>query len=264
MKIHPSALVSPGAQIADDVEIGREVIIGEKVEIGAGCVLQAHVVVEGRTVIGENNLIGYGSVLGAPPQDFAFRNDIESEVRIGCGNTFREYVTIHRGTRMGSTTRVGNDCCFLSGSHIGHNARVGDRVVLSESCLLGGYVEIGDGARLGEDSVFHQFCRIGTLASAQDGTRCIKDVPPYVLMAGTNYVSGVNLAGLRAAGWSDEACAEIERAFDLVYKSGLNVSQALEAARDDFWSPQGEAFFAFIASSKRGICSGRRHKSLVP
>lgn len=264
MKIHPSALVSPGAQLADDVEIGRQVIIGDKVEIGAGCVVQAHVVVEGRTVIAENNFIGYGSILGAPPQDFAFKKDIESEVRIGRGNTFREYVTVHRGTRMGSATIVGNDGCFLSGSHIGHNARVGDKVVLSGNCLLGGYVEIGDGARLGEDSVFHQFVRVGALASVRGSTRCIKDVPPYALMAGTNYVSGVNLAGLREAGWSGEACEEILRAFALVYKNGLNVSQALEAARMGAWSPEAEMFFSFIISSKRGICCGRRHKTLVP
>jgi len=264
MKIHPTAFVSPKAQIADDVVIGPQVVVGDHVVIGAGCILQAGVVVEGRTTIGEGNLIGFGSILGAPPQDFAFKDNIDSEVRVGRGNTFREYVTVHRGTKQGSATIIGNDSRFSTGSHVGHNATVGDGALLSNNCLLGGYVEVGNGAVLGADSVFHQYVRIGVLAFVDAGTRCIKDVPPYVLMAGTNYVSGLHLPGLRKAGWSEEQHEEITRAFELVYRSGLNVSQALDSSREFSWSPEVAEFFTFIAASKRGICSGIRRKSHVP
>ena len=178
MKIHPTALVSAGAQLADDVEIGAHTIIGEHVKIGAGCTVQANAILEGRTTLGERNFVGYGAIIGAPPQDFAYRESVISEVQIGEGNTFREYVTIHRGTKEGSATIVGNDCYLMAGSHLGHNVRLGDKVIIANNCLLAGYVEVDRGAVLGGGTVFHQFLRIGPLAMVRGGTRFGKDIPP--------------------------------------------------------------------------------------
>lgn len=262
MKIHPTALVSPRAEIADDVEIGPHAVIGDEVRLGSGCVVNARVVIEGRTTIGENNSIGCGTVLGAPPQDLAFHEKVRSGLRIGTGNTFLEYVTVHRGTRDGSETVVGDGCRVMGGSHLGHNVVLGDNVIIADNCLLGGYVQVGDGAIIGSGSAFHQFLRIGTLSVARSGTRAIKDIPPYVEAYWNNYLSGVNAAGLRKAGWPSAACLEIQRAFDLVYRSHLNVSQALQKAGGTEWSPAAMVFFDFVASSKRGICrEPRREKS---
>ncbi|MCX6968773.1 MAG: acyl-ACP--UDP-N-acetylglucosamine O-acyltransferase [Verrucomicrobia bacterium] len=261
MKIHPTALVSPRAEIADDVEIGPYAVIGEEVKLGAGCVVHARVVIEGRTTIGENNSIGCGTVLGAPPQDLAFNGEVRSSLRIGTGNTFLEYVTVHRGTKDGSATVVGDGCRIMGGSHLGHNVVLGNNVVIADNCLFGGYVEVGDGAILGDGSVFHQFLRVGPLSVARSGTRAVKDIPPYVEAYWNNYLSGVNTAGLRKAGWPSAARLEIQRAFDLVYRSHLNVSQALQKARETEWSPAARVFFDFIAASKRGICREPRRES---
>lgn len=258
MKIHPTALVSPRAELAEDVEIHAHAIIGDGVRLGRGCVVQSRAVIEGRTEIGDSNFIGHGAVLGAPPQDLAFQDQAKSGLRIGWGNTFGDYVTIHRGTKDGSLTVVGDGCHLLAGSHLGHNARIGQKVVIMDNCLIGGYVEIGDETVLEAGSVFHQFVRIGPLVQARGGTTFVKDIPPYVLAFGENLLSGVNTAGLGRAGWTPAACAEIKKAFRLVYASRLNVSQALEKAKESSWSPAAGAFFEFIAASKRGVCGGKR------
>jgi UDP-N-acetylglucosamine acyltransferase len=258
MKIHPTAIISKGAELADDVEIGAHAMIGETVSLGAGCVVQANAILEGRTIIGAQNFIGYGAVIGATPQDFAFRETVTSEVRIGDQNTFREYVTIHRGTKEGSATVVGNNCYLMVGTHLGHNVKLGDKVVIANNCLLAGYVEIGDSAVLGGGSVFHQFLRIGRLAMVRGGTRFGKDIPPYVSADGENLLSGVNAIGLRRAGFPPEVRMEIKRAFKLIYWSGINVSQALERAKEQTWGSEAMQFFDFIASSKRGVCGANR------
>jgi UDP-N-acetylglucosamine acyltransferase len=258
VKIHPTAIVSPQAHLADDVEIGAYAIIGENVELGAGCVVQTHTVLEGRVTLGARNFVGHGAIIGTTPQDFAYRDSVVSEVRIGDGNTLREYVTIHRGTKEGSATIVGNNCYLMVGSHLGHNVKLGDNVVIANNCLLAGYVEIGSGAVLGGGTVFHQFLRVGPLAMVRGGTRFGKDIPPYVSADGENMLSGINAIGLRRAGFTPEVRQEIKRAFKLVYWSGINVSQALERAKESNWSPEAQTFFDFIASSKRGVCGANR------
>lgn len=246
MKIHPTATISPRA------------IIGDDVEIGADCIVQANAIIEGRTTLGRGNFVGYGAVIGAPPQDFAFQEGVASETRIGDCNTFREYVTIHRGTKEGTATVIGEGCYLMVASHLGHNVQLGNRVIIANNCLLAGYVEVGDGAVLGGGTVFHQFLRIGQLAMVRGGTRFGKDIPPYVSADGENMLSGINAVGLRRSGLSSETRMEIKRAFKLVYRSGLNIRQALEQARETAWSPAAQAFLDFIASSKRGVCQANR------
>jgi len=246
MKIHPTANISPRA------------IIGDDVEIGANCTVQANAVIEGHTVLGSDNHVGYGAIIGAPPQDFAFKEGMVSETRIGNGNTFREYVTIHRGTKEGSATVVGNGCFLMVGSHLGHNVRLGDRVIIANNCLLAGYVDVGDGAVLGGGTVFHQFIRVGSMAMVRGGTRFGKDIPPYVSADGENMLSGINAVGLRRSGLPSEVRMEIKRAFKLMYRSGLNTKQALEKSKEQTWSPAAQAFFDFIAASKRGVCQANR------
>ncbi len=246
MKIHPTAQISPRALIGDDVEIG------------ADCIVQANAVIEGRTTLGERNFVGYGAVIGAPPQDFAFKDGVLSETRIGNGNTFREYVTIHRGTKEGTATVVGDGCYLMVATHLGHNVQLGNRVIIANNCLLAGYVEVGDGAVLGGGTVFHQFLRVGRMAMVRGGTRFGKDIPPYVSADGENLLSGINAVGLRRSGFSADVRMEIKRAFKLMYRSGLNTKQALEKARESVWSEETQVFFDFIASSKRGVCQANR------
>lgn len=255
VSIHPTALVHPAAQLGLGVQIGPGAIVEGGAQIGDGCVIQAHAVVGARVVLGPGNLVGYGALLGGDPQDFAFRPETVSEVRIGARNRLREYCTIHRGTMEGSATVVGDDCFLMAGAHLGHNAQVGNRVILANNVLIGGHVIVEDGVFVGGGTVFHQHVRIGRLAMVQGRAGFGKDIPPFTQAARVNIVAGLNVVGLRRAGFNPEQRREIKAAFDLLYRSGLNTTQALAAAGERAWGPEAQAFFAFVAAAKkRGIC----------
>ena len=258
MKIHPSAIVDPATRLGEAVEIGPYACIGGEVEIGARTIIQSHAVIEGAVRVGADNQIGHGALIGGLPQDLGFKPGTRSSVEIGNRNVIREYVTIHRGTAADSVTRIGDDNFLMGGAHLGHNCAIADKVIVANNCLLGGYVTVNDGAFLGGGCVFHQFMRVGRLAITQGNSGFGKDIPPYVAAAGTNKVVGLNVVGLRRAGFSAADRAEIKAAFRLLYESGLNVSQALARASEKTWREPAQAFFDFIAGSKRrGICALR-------
>lgn len=254
MRIHPTAIVEDGARLGAEVEIGAYSLVGPQVEIGDGSVVQAHVVIEGAVRLGKNNVIGHGSVIGGLPQDLGFKSGTHSRVEIGDRNTLREHCTIHRGTAEGSATILGHDNFLMAGAHVGHNCQVANRVIIANNCLLGGYVRVDDGAFLGGASIFHQFMRVGRLAMIQGGAGFSKDIPPFVIAAEINLVFGINVLGLRRAGFTAEEREEIRRAFKMLYRSGMNTRQALEKADESGFGNVGREFFAFVReAAKRGV-----------
>jgi UDP-N-acetylglucosamine acyltransferase len=136
---------------------------------------------------------------------------------------------------------------------------IGNNVIIANNCLLAGHVRVDDGAFLGGGSTFHQFMHIGRLVMVQGSSAFGKDLPPFVIAAERNSVFGVNIVGLRRAGFSAKDREEIKAAFKLVYLSGLNIRQALEkAAAKQFAGPARE-FLDFVANAtKRGICPLKR------
>lgn len=151
---------------------------------------------------------------------------------------------------------VGDKNFLMVGAHMGHNSSVGNNVIIANNCLLAGYVEVQDGAVLGGGSVFHQFIRVGRLCMVRGGERFNKDVPPFVSAYGTSLVSGINAVGLKRAGFSADARMEVKQAFKLVYRSGLNISQAIEESKRMTWGLEAQYFLDFIASAKkRGVSS---------
>ncbi len=255
MPIHPTAIIHPEAQIAQDADIGPFVCIEGPAQIGARCVLQAHVVLTGRVRIGEDTRIGYGAIIGAASQHLSHPPDHPGAVEIGAGNTIRELSTIHRSTLEGGATRIGSHNYLMAGSHLAHDVQLGDRVIIANNALLGGLVLVGDGVFIGGGCVFHQHIRIGQLAIVQGASAFSKDIPPFTLAAERNMVAGLNIVGLRRAGFDTARRQEIKSAFKLLYKSGLNTAQALAAATEMDWGADAMEFFDFVRSAtRRGIC----------
>src|SRR6184192_2676483 len=253
--VHPTAIVDSRAQIEASVEIGPFSIIGSQATIGEKTIVQSQVVIEGEVVIGTGNFIGHGVIIGAPPQDISFSPERKTKVEIGNDNIIREYCTIHRGTAEGSATKIGDKNFLMAGAHIGHNCVIENNVIIANNCLLAGYVQVDDGAFLGGGSTFHQFMHIGRLVMVQGSSAFGKDLPPFVIAAERNSVFGVNVVGLRRAGFSAKDRNEIKAAFKLFYMSGLNISQALEKAAVMEFGSAAREFFAFVAAArKRGIC----------
>ncbi|HWL54080.1 MAG TPA: acyl-ACP--UDP-N-acetylglucosamine O-acyltransferase [Chthoniobacteraceae bacterium] len=254
--IHPTAIVHPDATLGSGVTIGPYAVVEGPAVIGDGCAIQAHAVITGHVVMGHGNTIGYGAVIGADPQDHAFDPCTESRVILGDENRIREYATIHRGTAPGSATRVGNRCFLMAGSHLGHNVTLADRVIIANNSLLGGHVEVESDVFIGGGSVFHQFVKIGRNAIIQGLSAMSKQVPPFLIGCECNHVAGINVVGLRRSGMSAEERREVKEAFLLLYRSGLNTTQALAAAKERTWGAAGTAFFEFVANAgRRGICS---------
>lgn len=261
-KIHPKALVDPCATLGLHVNVGPFAVVGPDVTIGTGTAIHSHAIIEGRVVIGSDNVIGPGCVIGAPPQDLSYNSETTtSGVRIGDQNVFREYCTIHRGNTEGTETVVGNENFLMVGTHLGHNCLIGNKVIIANNCLLAGHVRVDDGAFLGGASTFHQHMRVGRMVMIQGSSAFGKDLPPFTMAAERNGIFGLNVVGMKRAGFTPAQRVEIKNAFALLYLSGLNLSQALEKAATIKWGPLGEEFFAFVREAKaRAICPFRGKK----
>lgn len=252
--IHTSAIISSKAEIHPSVEIGPHVVIDDNVIIGKGTKIFANAYITGHTTIGEDNEIHMGAVIGHEPQDFAFDKAIKSYVRIGNKNIIREYCTIHRGTKPETVTGIGNNNFLMAGTHAAHNVTIGNNVIVANNALFGGYVTIGDNAFVSGGVVVHQFVTIGRLAMLSGNGRFSQDIPPFLVALERNVVEGVNLVGLRRAGFSAATIREIKNAYKIYYLSGLQKQKAIEnLTAAGFSSPEAMEFIAFIKTAKRQL-----------
>ena len=253
--IHPSAIVDPAAELADGVEIGPFSIIGAGVRIDSGTVVGPHVVIEGPTRIGRDNRIYPFASLGADPQDKKFHGE-ESVLEIGDGNTIREFCTFNRGTDDGGgVTRIGNRNWIMAYVHVAHDCMVGDDSIFANAASLAGHVVVENKVVLGGFTLVHQFCRIGAHSFTSMGSIINRDVPPYVTVAGKMAEPrGINTEGLKRRGFTPERIAAVKKAYKMLYKSGLKLSEAmaqLEALAEQ--EPDVRPMVDFIRESQRSI-----------
>ena len=253
--IHPTAIVSADANIDATATIGPYVVIDGPVRIGADTTILAHAVIRGATVLGARNVVHPGVVLGGEPQDLAF-GGAPSFLRIGDDNVFREHAQAHRGTAPGSATLIGNGNYFMQNAHVAHNCRIGDRTIVAGGALLAGHVELGDGAFVSGNCVVHQHVRIGTLALMRGLSRTSLDVPPFYLVDGTHTIRGVNVVGLRRAGFGPERVAAVRRAVRALFGRPTHLGDALAALAGAQPAPTADVqhLIAFIRASTRGVC----------
>jgi UDP-N-acetylglucosamine acyltransferase len=260
MAIDPSAAIAPTARIHPDARIGPQTVVGEycviesDVVIGACCRLEPYVYVKRWTTLGDRNEISAGTALGTDPFDKAFTGE-RSYLRIGHGNKIREHWTISRGTKPESATEIGDDNYVMSSGHIAHNCKVGNQVVLASCALLAGYVEVEDQAFISGGVAVHQFSKIGRLAMIAGSTRVNSDAPPFFLYADYNIVpKGLNLVGLRRAGFTHADIAALKTAYKLLYRLGLKLEEALRRIETEVPTEHTLHLVRFVRSSKRGIC----------
>jgi UDP-N-acetylglucosamine acyltransferase len=256
MKIHPSAVIDPKAEIDSDVEIGPYVVIEGMVKIKGGTRVMAHAYLTGWTEIGNGNEIHPGAILGDTPQDTAYKGE-QTYLRIGDQNIFREYVQVHRGTVAGSSTVIGNNNFLMATSHVGHNCKLGDNVILANGALLGGYVEVGNGVFVSGNCVVHQFVRIGEYALMRGLSGTSRDVPPYAIIDWQHTVRGVNVVGLKRAGFDEKRIRAIREAFRVLFRKGRNLALAIKEVEESARANTDvSALLEFIKASKRGVCVG--------
>ncbi|TAN07448.1 MAG: acyl-ACP--UDP-N-acetylglucosamine O-acyltransferase [Rhodanobacteraceae bacterium] len=253
--IHPTAIVEDGAKLADDVTVGPYAVIGAEVEIGASCRVGAHALIQGPTRIGRNNRIEAYGAIGGDPQDKKYHGE-RSELVIGDGNTFHEFVTINRGTAEGGgVTRIGDDNWIMAYVHVAHDCNVGSHTILANNATLAGHVEVGDFVVLGGFAGVHQFCKIGAHAFAAMYSAINRDVPPFIYVAGQFAVPrGVNAEGLKRRDFSVKRIAAIKRAYRTLYMSHKTLEEARAALAEQAEASEDvRSMCDFISRSERAL-----------
>jgi len=258
-EVHPTAVVHPGAVIGAGTVVGPYAVIGPQVRLGRGTRVGASAVIDGDTELGDDcHVLSFASV-GQIPQDLKFRGEATG-LRIGHRNVFREFVTIHRGTRGGGgLTRIGDDNVFMAYAHVAHDCAIGNKTLFGNGATLGGHVVVEDGATISAGSGVHQFCHVGRQAFIGGYTVVTRDALPYAKTVGNRArVYGLNRIGLERRGVSQQTIAKLKRAFRYLLQSKLNTSQALQRIDSDPDLDCSEVahLVEFIRESRRGSRRG--------
>ena len=259
-RVHPTAVVDSRARLADDVEIGPYVVVDGEVEIGVGCTVGAFCRFEGPAVIGAGNRFVSHCSIGAPPQDLKYRGE-PTRLEIGSGNTFREFVTVHRGSPGGGgVTRLGNNGLYMIGAHVAHDCQVGNFVIFANAGTLAGHVHVGDHATIGALTAVHQFCNVGEYAFLGGGTIATKDCLPFMKTVGSRPARcfGPNSVGLERKGFSEERREAIKSAWRLLHNPKLTTSEAKARIAGELGSaPDAARLLEFMNASQRGLILAR-------
>lgn len=254
--IDPRAVIHESAEIADNVIIGPYAIIGENVKISAGCHLSSHVVIGKNAILGKNNRIFQFASIGEEPIDRTFQGEL-SQLVLGDNNIIRECATIHAGTaKEDGITRVGSNNLIMNYVHIGHDCQLGNNITLVNSAGLAGHVRVDDFATIGVSCGIHQFCRIGSYAFILHMALITQDVPPYLMVASSPKTSpcGINVEGLKRAGFSPEVIRGLREAYKIIYRQGLRLVEAVEKLKKlEQQIPEVGRFITLLEQSKRGI-----------
>jgi UDP-N-acetylglucosamine acyltransferase len=261
ISIHPTAIVSPKAQIADGVSIHPYAIVEDDVTIGENTFIDSHVLVANGARIGKNCKIHKGAVVSTPPQDLSYNNE-PTTFELGDHSTIREFCTLNRGTKKQHfKSVVGSNCLLMAYTHVAHDCIIGNNVIIANSVQMAGHVTIDDYAIIGGLTAIHQFVNIGAYTMVGGHFRIPKDIPPYIMAGGwpVSY-ERLNIIGLRRRGFSNEAIDSINQAYRILFLSKLNVSQGIERITATMTIiPEIQRIIDFVAKSKRGIITARRH-----
>lgn len=255
MRIHPTAIVSKKANLADDIEVGPYSIIGDEVEIGSSSKIGVFCTIEGETFIGKDCRIFTGAVIGSIPQDLKYHG-AKTRLIIGDSNIIREYATINLGTEATGQTLIGNHNLLMAYSHIAHDCVIGNECIIANNGTLAGHVTIEDKAIVGGLVAIHQFVRLGRLSIIGGCSKVVQDVPPYASCDGhPAKVYGINVVGLKRAGFTPSLISRLKKAFKLIFFSKLSISHALDEIEKEIPpSPEISNLIEFIRNSSRGIC----------
>ncbi len=253
--IHKTSIIHPTAELASNVEIGAYSIIGKNVSINEGTKIKEHVVVRENTSVGKNNIIFQFATIGEDPQDLKFEHESTTCV-IGDNNTFREYCSIHRGTKDGiSTTSIGDNNLFMAYTHVAHDCSIKNNCILSNAASLAGHVNLDSNVSLGGFTLVHQYCHIGEYSFSGLGTVISQDVTPYTLVAGNHAKAyKINSEGLKRKGFSLDTISSLEKCFKIYIKSNKTFEERNSSFKKlNISDSHTEKFIAFISSSERGI-----------
>jgi UDP-N-acetylglucosamine acyltransferase len=177
---------------------------------------------------------------------------------IGRRNIFREFVTVHRGTKGGGgMTTIGDRNVFMAYTHIAHDCHVGNDIIFGNMATLGGHVVVEDFANISAGSGVHQFCRVGRHAFIGGYSVVTKDALPYARTVGSRpaRIFGANTIGLSRRGVEPDVIEKLKGSFRYLLQSKMNTTKAMQQIKKDasLACPEVQYLLDFIRDSKRGV-----------
>lgn len=252
-RVHPTALISQEAKLGENVEVGAFAVIEGPVTIGDNCVIRPSAHLYGPMTMGKNNSVFAGAILGERPQHLKYNNE-PTTLEIGDRNVFREHVTVHRGTTHSMKTVIGSDNFFMVNSHVAHDCVIGNRCVLVNGALIAGHCMLEDNVILSGNSAIHQFVRVGRLALLAGGSVTQKDIPPFIIQIGQDNIGGINLIGMKRAGFSRDQINAVRTAFKLLFREGLALPAAMAKMERELGQVDViQEMLTFLRGCSRGI-----------
>ncbi len=255
-QIHPTALISPSAMIDDTAVIGPYCIVGDEVIIGAHTILHRHVVVSKLTRIGQHNQFYQFASIGEDSQDLKYAGE-RTWLEIGDYNTIREACSLHRGTAQDKgLTKIGNHNLLMVNTHVAHDCLIGDHNIFANNVGIAGHVNIGNHTIIGGNSGIHQFCRIDDYSLVGGASLILKDVAAFTMVSGNPASAhGLNVEGMRRKGWTQQSIDILRQAYKIIFRSGLNITQALEILKTEILpqEPKVQLLIDSLQQSKRGV-----------
>ena len=253
--ISDKAVIDKSSKLESSTEVGPFSIIGRDVKIGKNVKISSHAVITGDTSISDDCEIFSFASIGNIPQDLKFKSE-KTKLIIGKKNKIREYVTINPGTEHGGgVTKIGDNCLFMISSHIAHDCKIGNNVIIANNVAIAGHVEIDDNVIIGGNSAVQQFTRIGKLAMIGGMTGVEKDVIPYGLVTGNrSHLDGINLIGLKRAGYSSDEINSLNQAVKLIFSNSILKNGIDEAKKFSNFKTVSEVINFLEKSEKRPIC----------
>lgn len=252
--IAANAWIDPRAEVDKDVEIGPFCMIGPGAKIGRGTRLLNNVTVMGNVTLGRNNLLYPNVVLGAEPQDISYSGG-DTCVEIGEGNTFREGVTVNRGTeKEDGITRIGNNNFLMGNVHIAHDCKLGNNIIIANGSLLAGHVHVEDFASISGGCAIHHFVTVGSYSFLAGLSRALHDVPPYMLAEGiAAHPRCINIVALKRRDFTSDVINSLAAAHRLLYRSKVGLTHAREILRSNNQeTPEVQHLLSFIECQQEG------------
>lgn len=250
--MHPTAVVSGEAGLGEGVSVGPYAVVEAGALVGSGTRILAHAVVTGHATIGRDCEVHYGAVVGHDPQDLGFEGGA-TRCEIGDGTVIREHATVHRSTSTGQPTRIGRRCLLMGHSHVAHDCQIGDGVVICNSALVAGHAQVGERAFLSGNTVVHQFCRLGKLVMLSGISGVARDVGPYLTVASRSRIVGLNMVGMRRAGYGGEARKRVKEAYRMLFGAASLEEGTARVATLGEEHEEITAILEFFAASRRGF-----------
>ncbi|GGD89367.1 acyl-[acyl-carrier-protein]--UDP-N-acetylglucosamine O-acyltransferase [Aureimonas endophytica] len=262
-EIHPTAIIEDGAEIGEGSVIGPFCIVGPQVRLGAGSKLRSHVVLTGNTSIGPKADIFPFASIGHAPQHLKYKGE-DTRLVIGANCLIREHVTMNPGTSQGRfETTIGDNCNFFTAAHVAHDCTVGDNVTIINNVMLAGHCVVGDFATIAGGSGIHQFTRIGHHAYIGGLAAVEGDVIPFGMVLGNRaYLSGLNVIGMKRAGFNREAVRNVRRAYRMLFSDDLTFRENMDEVQAEYpEDPLVQDVLSFIrAGGDRALCFPRHSR----